>query len=428
MRGRVLILLGLIVLGGVAVGAILLLGGGDDTTTPTATPDGGTVVTPGGNTGGPTPFVPPDGGEEGDFEPVVIALQNLPRGRLITANDLAGTAQQGLELVDIRFWPVGYVPQTAVRNPLDLIGCQVRTDIPRESPILIAQLTPDPRLAGQTAFGGQICAATQGDSPGIIRYGSDAALLLEPGMVGISVPLDPTGLGQAAYGFQSGDRVDVNMSFLFIEVDERFQTRTPNLIAVITRLPDGTIGLTESRPGEEEPSDVFENGIIASPSEPQQRPRLVTQRTIRNALVIWVGWFPPDGVIYGATPTTFEEPEVLLDPTAAAQGGSAPALTPPSTPTEYIPVIMTLGVTPQDALVLTWAIDSDIPITYTLRPVLQDATLEDPTTAVSLRYILDEFDIEDPPIVPLAIEPAVTDIRRFDLSSLRTFSDLGFTE
>jgi Flp pilus assembly protein CpaB len=428
MRGRVLILLGLIMIGAVAVGAILLLGGNDGgtETTPTATPgDQGP-----GTDGQVIPTQPAGGPPQVESgQPVVIAVQDLPRGITITGAHLLasdapgfGTAQSGQQLVAYDVWPTK--PQNAVEAITDLIGCQVRTEIPRASPIVISQLVPDPRISAQASPEGIVCKAALGSTRSVARYGSDAALLLDSNTVGIAVPLDPTGLGQVAYAFQPGDRVDVIMSFLFIDVDEEFQTRRPNLITVITRLPDGTIGFTPGVPGREEPSNIFEEGIIVSPSEDQQRPRLVTQRTIQNALVIWPGWFPPTGAIYAQpTPTAVREEEVF-----GAQPTPVGGATAPVTATSYIPVIMTLGVTPQQALVLTWAIDSDIPITYTLRPAVQDATLNDLTEPVSLEYILREFEIADPPRLPVAVEPAVTDIRRFDLSSLRTFFELGFNQ
>lgn len=423
MRGRVLILIGIIILGGALVAALLLLSGGDgDTTTETPTP--GTGQTTDGGGGGQT-----TGGGGGsspiltDFAPVVIALQDLPRGTLITAQMIvAPTSPTDQALIDVRFWPLEFAPQTSIEDPNQLVGCRTRTDIPRESAILVAQLVPDPQLLATGQLSGSICAAA---SSSLSRLGSDAALFLDPTLVGIAVPLDFTGLCQVAYGIQPGDRVDVLMSFLFIDVDEEFQTRRPNSISIISLLEDGSIGFTEGRPGRPEPSNVFPQGVLIGPSETQQRPRLVTQRTIQNAPVVYVGWFPPDGVIFGATPTKFEEP-VLLDPTQAAQQQSgAPTALTQATPTDYIPVLMTIGVTPQDALVLAWAIDARIPICYTLRPAVQDNSLNDLTTPVSLEYMLREFGIDEPPKLPISIEPAITDIRRFDLSTLRTFAALS---
>ncbi len=427
MRGRMFILLGLIVVGLVAVGAIVLLGGSDDPEP--ATTD--TAATPDGTGATPEPTAEEAVVQEStDFGSIVIVLQDLGRGTLITRQIIEdGT------LIGIRNWPIGYIPETAIAisEPDDLeqlIGCRLRTDVPRESPLLERQLVPDPTLADEEFMNGQACGAL---TLSLSRTGSDAALFLEPGMVAMAVPLDFTGLGQVAYALRPGDRIDVIMSWLFVDVDEEFQTRTPNGLTVITLLPDGSVGFAEAVPGREEPSIIFPSGVIVTPSEEQQRPRLVTQRTIQNALVVYVGWFPPDGVIYGATPTPADEPEVLLDPTEAAQQQQQQQSAPPPvtgpTATAFVPQIMTLGVSPQDALIMTWAIDAQIPVTYVLRPAQPDAAaLNTETAPVTLEYILNEFGIEEPPNLPISVEPAITNIRRFDLASLRTFAELLVSE
>lgn len=430
MRGRVLILVGLIILGGVVIGAVLLLGGGDEEPATTATD-----TTPGADEGNGEVVIPPDSGGPGpgpQTQPtadpnvfgLAVAVRDLPRGTLITRDmvEIPGEIPDDPALIriSVRYWPEAYVPQTAILDPARLIGCRVRTDIPVESPIVVGQLAKDPLLGAEGLLDNASCAAVDAQ---FSQTGSDAALGLEGDTVGISVPLDITGLGQVAYALQPGDRVDIIMSFLFIDVDEEFQTRRPNNITVITRLPDGSIGFTEGRPGRPEPSNIFPEGIIVGPSELQQRPRLETQRTITNAKVVWVGWFPPDGSIYGATPTPFQAPTVPPAPGEEQQSSAPPTAAGPS-PTAFTPVLMTLGVTPQDALVLVWAIDAQIPITYTLRPAVPNPVLDEQTQAVTLEYILNEFQIDEPPNLPISVEPAITDIRRFDLSSLRTFAEL----
>jgi pilus assembly protein CpaB len=397
MRGRVLVLIGLIILLGAVLAAVLLLGnrgGGEEEAA--ATPTGEVAPVDGG--GAAPAFTPtPEG-----MEPVVIAIQDLPRGTLITEENLE-------DLLGVRFWPVGSAPTTsftAIEQVVEDGNKYARTDIPRESPVVRAQLVADPT--------------------DLATIGSDAAAILETGLVAISVPLDLTGLGQVAYGLQPGDHVDVIMSFLFIDVDEEFQTRLPNVITVVTRLEDGTIGFTDGRIGRSEPSPVFPEGVVVGPSELQQRPRLVTQRTIQDAVVMWVGWFPEDGKIYGreATPTAFIPPPAALQPTPASQAQAAAQLTVAPTETPFIPVIMTIGVPPQEAVVLTWAIDAGIPVTYALRSVRDAGTVSPATESVTLEYMINTYSVRQAGNLPFAIEPAITDIRRFDISTLRTFDGL----
>lgn len=427
MRGRVLLLVGIVLAAGVVLGAVLLLGG-DDGGEPEATaqPAGPTL-----EPGQPTPTNTIEIPEITEVVPVTIALQNIPRGTQLTSNDIDEIIElrggnTATALLSVRFIPIEYAPQTAIQNPEDISGCITRTDIPRESILVEASLVPDPELADLGLAGGLACTAL---TNGLGRSGSDIALFLPPDRTAISVPLEPTGYGQVAYGLQQGDSVDILMSFLFIDVDEEFQTRRPNLINYVTRTEEGQILFSEARLGREEPSNIVD-GVVVGPSELRQRPRLVTQRTIQDALVLHVGWVPSDGVIYGATPTPFETPAVLIDPTQAVSDPIAILATLDELlGTDYIPVIMILGVRPQDALVLTWALDAEIPVRYALRPAIADEQFfgaNAVTDPVTLLYILENFGIDpanDAAKLPFALEPAVEDIRRFDLRNLNTFVD-----
>ncbi|PJF41217.1 MAG: hypothetical protein CUN55_11925 [Phototrophicales bacterium] len=426
MRGRVLILLIIIIIAAGGVGALLLLNSSGDTTD-TATPEAGQVQ-PTAQPGQPTfTPLPPPVTEIVDLVEVVIALQNIPRGSVLTADDIdTFSSNPANALLSIRRLPLSYAPETSIQDPQDLVGCVTRTDIPRESIIVQAQVVPDPNLVAAGLTGGLACQAA---AQGLSRVGSDLALFLPPNYTAISVPLDPTGYGQVAYGLKAGDRVDVYMSFLFIDVDEEFQTRKPNTINYVTVTDEGLIEFSEARLGREEPSQIVD-GVVVGPSEDRQRPRLVTQRTVTDALVLHVGWVPEDGVIYGASPTPFETPAAVIDPTQAAADPVGAILTLESIiGTDYIPVIMVLGMTPQDALTVTWAIDAEIPVRYGLRPVVADDTVFGPgstTAPVTLLYILETYGIDpanDAAKLPFAIEPAVEDIRRFDLRNLRTFVD-----
>lgn len=438
MRGRVLILLGLIILGGAAVGAILILGGDDPPVTENGTP-GATISDDGTNDPGPGPTneSPPDVGPA-NYVSLVIAAQNVSRGTRVTQDNLSSSGNAGFDITwsNIPIPPgFSFDPDTVIEltpgNPDDLnremeellVGCVARTDIPRGTPITRSQLTRDPFSPATTA-----CPIVSGLS----RRGSDAALFLDQDRVAIAVPLAPTGLGQVAYGFQPGDRIDVIMSFLFIDVDEDFQTRLPNRITILTVLEDGSLGFAAGVEGRAVPSPIFEQGVVEGPNEPQQRPRLVTQRTILDAEVVHVGWFPEGGQIYGATPTLIELP--TIDPAAIQGSGQNQSNVQVSTviiPTDYIPLIMTISVTPQEAVMLTWATDSKIPITYVLRSASAlspgqggdgAGQINDQTEAVTLEYITGLFDIQDPPKLPISIEPAITDIRRFNLEDLTLFT------
>jgi hypothetical protein len=149
--------------------------------------------------------------------------------------------------------------------------------------------------------------------------------------------------------------------------------------------------------------------IIEVPSE-EQRPRLVTQRTVRDARVIWVGEFPLDGQMFRAAPT----PTIPAtpDPNAATEEAD-PNAPPTPTPVPPRPQIITLGVTPQDAVILTYMAESHLPMTFALRSARAVGLPE--TQAVTLDYILTNFGIQVPDRFTFAVEPAIRSIRQLSL-------------
>jgi pilus assembly protein CpaB len=302
------------------------------------------------------------------FVDLVIAVQELPRGIVIPPN-----------AVELRPWPLESAPFNGITNLEDVVGRIARTDIFREQPILQNMVVDN--------------------LTNLARVGSDAAALLPSGLVAIAVPMDR--LTSVAYGIQDGDRVDIIVSLLFVDVDEEFQSLLPNRVTLISEDPEtGQLVLTTAIEGRVDPLG-FANAVVG-PSE-RQRPRLVTQRTIQDAFVLHVGEFPPDGRIVGVPPTPTPNPE-------AQQAASDGQATPIPTPTESRPDIVTLGVTPQDAVVLTHFIEARLPITFALRAASDTSRV--PTDPVTLDYIMTEFNIQLPGRRPYSIEPAIRSIRQ----------------
>jgi Flp pilus assembly protein CpaB len=392
MRGRVIILIGAIIL--LAVVAVVFLmngsGGGTSEGTPGATQQ---AQTSGG------------AAQQGsvDMVEIVVAVQNLPRGIVIPEDG-----------VGIQPWPREALPEPGnyfLADEIgDVVGKIARTDIFRGSPILQRQIVDNLYE--------------------IAREGSDAAAIMnalpqDRSWVAVAVPLDPSGVGQAAYAIQDGDYVDVILSFLYVDVDPTFQTRLPNNISLITRITNdtGDQGLTIGAPrqGRIEPSTLTPDGMLLGPSEPSQRPRLVTQRTVTDAFVVHVGYFPPGGQFIGATPTPEEIPTAEAPPpgTETQQQQQQQAATPVPTATMYAPLIITLAVTPQDALVLTWAVDAQIPITLALRQAGDDRVVQ--TEPVTLDYMIRNYNAAPPNALEFSLEPPITSVRRFDIGTLYDF-------
>ncbi|NLF77980.1 MAG: hypothetical protein GX573_19995 [Chloroflexi bacterium] len=394
MRGRVLILIGAIILLAV-VAVVVLTSGGDEGGTEDGTGEStsaqGTPVP--GEESRPSASGAGSGLIEQNLVEIVIAIQDLSRGLKIPA-DGVGT----------QLWPEQSLPEAGnyftADQMGDVVGRIARTDIPRGAPVLRRQVVDDLY---------EIAAS-----------GSDAAALLSAlpyNAVAVSIPLDPSGIGQVAYGIQDGDYVDVILSFLFVDVDPDFQTRLPNNYSVITRLETGELSIGAPRQGRTEASTLSPEGVLLGPSEPSQRPRLVTQRTVTDAFVLHVGYFPESGHIVGLTPTPVEV--ATLPPPPGEEAGTTANPTPAASATPYTPLIITLGVSPQDALVLTWAVDSQIPITLALRQA-GDRTVTN-TDPVSLDYMIRNFNAAPPNALEFALEPPITSVRRFDIGSLYSF-------
>ncbi len=387
MRGRVLILLGAVILLVVVLVVVLMSGddGGQETTAQATEVGGGAA---GGTEGVPAADT---GLRALNMVEIVVAVQDLPRGIVIPSD--------GVGVVP---WPQEALPEAGnyfIADELeDVIGQVARTDIFRGSPILARQVVPNLYE--------------------VARTGSDAAALMrvfegDESRVAVSIPLDPTGVGQVAYGIQAGDFVDVILSFLYIDIDPAFQTRMPNNVSLITRLETGELSIGSPRQGRPEASTLSPEGVLLSPSETSQRPRLVTQRTVTGAWVLRVGYFPPDGDIIGATPTP-QQIETLPPP-----GEGEQAATPQATATLFAPLIITLAVTPQEALVLTWAVDAQIPITLALRAA--GDTTEVATDPVTLDYMIRTYNAQPPVALEFALEPPITSVRRFDIGQLYDF-------
>ncbi len=362
-RGRLLILLGLVILLGViAVVVVLQLntggdGGGDG---------GGTSqqveVIP---TFTPIPFVE-----------IVVAVQELPRGLRIPETGA----------VELRLFPATpeTLPFNALQNLDDVIGKIARTDIPREAPVLSTMLVESLQ--------------------DIADVGSDAAAIMAPTTVAVSIPMDRfTGV---AYAIREGDYVDVVLSMLFVDIDEEFQTRLPNSITLVSIDEAGNV---VPQQGIEGRLDVGLGGspVIVGPSEGEQRPRLLTQRTVQNAWVLRTGNFPIEGNYIGILPSPTPTPRPASEDQQRTTDADRPAAQPTPKPP---PDIITLAVSPQDAVVLVWAVESRIPITLLLRAATDFSQV--PTQAVTLDYIMSNFNISAPNRLPYSLEPALRSVRQ----------------
>lgn len=227
--------------------------------------------------------------------------------------------------------------------------------------------------------------------------GSDHAAVIPTGMVAFPIPINRfSGL---AYGIAAGDRINLIATMGFIDIDTQFQSILPNLAVGVLPLDDGngepTTGSNVAIPlssgdvpqGRAEFDALLEQPFYLIPSE-TQRPRIVSQTVLQNIVVLHVGDFGE---------------EVVVEQAPIIEGEPAP---PPPPPVK--PDIITLIVTPQEAVTLNYLIFSQVELTVALRGI-GDETFT-PTQAVTLQVLLDTYQIPIPSKLPYGTVPRIDNI------------------
>lgn len=314
---------------------------------------------------------------------VVVVTQRVARGEIITADKL--------ELID---------------HPSDLVLPIMYTQI-EDVVGKMARYTLDPYTI--------VTSALVTDSP-ITELGSDDALFISPGMVAVSIPISR--LSSISYAPQRGDHVNVIVTMLFVDLDPSWQTKLPNWTGNVIGpsgggvLEDGTSLTIEdvttllaqpfrgpSEQGRAETDQLMNQTLYILPSEPQ-RPRLVSQTLIQDVIVLQMGNFltPAEKTALEAT-----APAPTATPEPGAEQPQQEAATP--TPMPAPPDVITLIVSPQDAVTLNYLVYSGAQLTLALRN--PNDALADGTEAVTLSYLLDQYNIPIPVKLPYGSEPSV---------------------
>ena len=227
--------------------------------------------------------------------------------------------------------------------------------------------------------------------------GPEWAALIPPGMTAMSLPISR--LAVSAYSVTDGAHVNLNACFLFVDVDPSFQTALPNLTATLTgpgqipeQLPILTLGpgAGGSPQGRLELESALQMPYYLVPSE-QQRPRMVCQMLLQDAVVLKLGNFP-----LSSTST------VAADPNAVAPVPADPNAQPQALPA---PDIVTLIVSPQDSITLTYLMYTNAQITMTLRNPTDQA--RQATEASTLQFLLSQYNIPVPAKLPFAMDPVL---------------------
>jgi len=291
---------------------------------------------------------------------VYIAGQNIPQGETITEDVLSTIEIPQESVVSVMF---------TEDQRADLINKVARYPID-QGVVMTRSLVSD----GTIAAGGPEWASN-----------------IPQGMTTIAIPTSR--LESVAFGVRDGAHVDVIACFLFVDVDPSFQTELPNhvsgLIAPETAAEGQVPGITLSVTGDggvqgrTEVESAFQQGIYVIPSE-AQRPRLVCQMILQNVAVLKLGSF--------ALPQT--------QPVAEQADPEAQAAQP-----QEIPDLVTLIVTPQDSVTLSYLVYGGAKLTMTLRNVLDESRVA--TEAATLQFLLSQYNIPVPAKLPYAMQPRV---------------------
>jgi pilus assembly protein CpaB len=235
--------------------------------------------------------------------------------------------------------------------------------------------------------------------------GPSWAALIPSGMTAVSIPSDRFSL--SAFSINNGAHVNINACFLFVDIDPTFQSALPNKTAALTGTGFTTegapavvtlgVGAAGTEQGRLELDPSLQQPYYLLPSE-AQRPRMVCQTIMQDVVVMKVGDFSLSEGATLSTPSTA--------PTTDANGNPVPAT--PSTD------IVTLIVTPQDAITLTYLLNvnragtTQTRLSMTLRNPSDQA--RQATEAATLQFLLSQYNIPIPAKLPYALQPALTSI------------------
>jgi pilus assembly protein CpaB len=250
--------------------------------------------------------------------------------------------------------------------------------------------------------------------------------------VAVTIPLgDDTGIASVAYTVRPGDHVNVISSLLFVDLDQEWQTILPNVVAPVyapalsfapvdPANPDAAVpaynvpvtaqvspasglpylGRTELWMGID-PTGTANTTAYYIPSE-EQRPRLVSQTLIQDAIVLWVGEYP----------LSDEKAQLNIDQEAAefTQAGTEEA--EPVVEEEAKPMVITLVVSPQDAVTLNYMILSKANLSLALRSAGDDQRIN--TESVTLQFIMQQYNIPLPSPLAYGTQPGIFDLSTYE--------------
>lgn len=266
--------------------------------------------------------------------------------------------------------------------------------------------------------------------------GSVAALSIPRGMVAVSIPISR--LSSVSYAPRPGDHVNVIVAMLLVDIDSDFQTSLPNRNIGVIAPGTGTGTLSGSAAGGEaavagsgQAEAQFESASLVAitsggqvgratqdpllgqtfyhvPSEPQ-RPRMVSQNLLQDAIVLQIGSFPYQAQEEETPPGETQAEQPAEEQQQQTGEGEQPPPPPPP------PDVITLVVSPQDAITLNYLMYSGAQLTLALRAAQDDTRVQ--TESVTLQFLLEQYSISVPAKLPNSMEPPVRELMTPELSN-----------
>lgn len=339
---------------------------------------------------------------EVDLVSVVVVAQHVPRGYMLNETVLGVIEIPRDLLIE------GYFTDMA-----QVVGRQARVDMEANMLLTSSMVVDSPDQLSTT--------------------GSLAALSIPRGMVAISIPINR--LSSVSFAPRPGDHVNVIATLLMVDLDTDYQSVTPNRNAAVLGAGPGVVvgaGTADdvsvgansdlskvtaqsvgagptSIIGRTQIDPLLEQTLYAVPSE-AQRPRLVSQTLLQDAIVLGVGDFPlPDEEEVPeptpVPPPVTESPEGEEYPAEYSEEYSELEVEKPE---PKLPDLITLVVNPQDAVTLNYLVYAGSQLTLALRPSGDDTRVQ--TEATTMDFLLTQYNIPVPVRLPYGMEPRVDDL------------------
>lgn len=383
MRPRTFILLILVLLAAAAAVIIIFVvrpsggivdtilpGGEDEPAETTEAPQ----AEPGQPTPTPTPLV--------QYESVVVAIADIPVGQRIRS-----------DLITVERRPstnVAVVAGVTFSDGEAVVGQIAKTAISRGQDILRPMIALNPS--------------------DIAALGSDLSLYVDQGKVAVAFPMDA--FSGAAYSMRPGDLVDAFMSVTLVDIDQEFQTELPNVAQRVNEsalsqgqaflFPPTAQGRLELIPG------LNVVGSVAPGVGKEPVPRRVTQLTMQQMEVLWVGsWRDPNesmGQEWDTDAINSTDVQAVLQD----EGATALVEVPSRLRPERTPDLVILSLTSQDALALKWALETGINIDLVLRS--QGDSTVFVTTSVSLPQVFEQGVLVPPESGNVGLQPRIDQV------------------